>query len=75
MNSYSRMPLIAVSLAVAALGATQASAQVPMALAVPDAIVVATLRKVPGFSHGPCAAPPLVLRRWTAVTLEKAPSP
>src|SRR2546421_3383176 len=43
MNSYSRMPVIAVSLAVAALGATQASAQVPMALAVPDAIVVATL--------------------------------
>jgi hypothetical protein len=43
MNSCSRMPVIAVSLAVAALGATQASAQVPMALAVPDAIVVATL--------------------------------
>ncbi|WP_334502532.1 DUF3455 domain-containing protein [Bradyrhizobium sp. AZCC 1678] len=37
------MPLIAISLAIAALSATQASAQVPAGLAVPDAIVVATL--------------------------------
>jgi hypothetical protein len=43
MNSRLNMPLIAITLVIAALSATQASAQVPVALAVPDAIAVATL--------------------------------
>jgi len=43
MNSRLNMPLTAISLVIAALSATQASAQVPAALAVPDAITVATL--------------------------------
>src|ERR1700716_3057686 len=43
MNSRLNMPLIAISLVIAALSATQASAQVPASLAVPDAIAVATL--------------------------------
>jgi len=43
MNSRSKMPLIAVSLAVAVLGAAQTSAQAPTPLAVPDGIV-ATLQ-------------------------------